>query len=123
MSKLREWLRRVVASEQDLAAAELLEETLTTGASAISGTKSGDFVRLHGILTSVTLRPKQGLRALEAELFDGSATIELVWLGRRSVAGITPGRALDVSGRAVLHRGRMVMFNPRYSLQAPQESQ
>jgi hypothetical protein len=64
----------------------------------------------------VTLRPRGGVPALEAELYDGSGVITLVWLGRRRIAGIEPGRCLRVEGRVGLHAGQRIMFNPRYEL-------
>ena len=56
-------------------------------------------VRLRGTLRTVTLRPRGGVPALEAELYDGSGVITVVWLGRRRIAGIGPGRAIQVEGR------------------------
>jgi hypothetical protein len=39
-----------------------------------------------------------------------------VWLGRRRIAGIEPGRQIKVVGRCG-HQDKMrVMFNPRYEL-------
>jgi hypothetical protein len=64
----------------------------------------------------VTLRPRGGVPALEAELYDGSALITLVWLGRRRIAGIEPGRAIKVVGRVGVQHKVRVMFNPRYEL-------
>jgi hypothetical protein len=66
----------------------------------------------------VTLRPRGGVPALEAELYDGSGIITLVWLGRRRIAGIEPGRNLRVEGRIGRMEGARVMFNPRYELKA-----
>ena len=48
-------------------------------------------VKLSGTLRTVTLRPRGGVPALEAELFDGSGAITLVWLGRRQITGIGAG--------------------------------
>ncbi|MFT4081568.1 MAG: OB-fold nucleic acid binding domain-containing protein [Nocardioides sp.] len=73
-------------------------------------------VRLRGTLRTVTLRPRGGVPALEAELFDGSGVITLVWLGRRRIAGINPGRSLDVIGRIGSHDGVRTLYNPRYTL-------
>jgi hypothetical protein len=64
----------------------------------------------------VTLRPRAGVPALEAELFDGTDALDVVWLGRRSIAGIEPGRRLVAHGRISHARGRRVLFNPRYEL-------
>lgn len=74
-------------------------------------------VQVTGTLRSVALRPRAGVPALEAELYDGSAALDVVWLGRRAIAGIEPGRTLIASGRIAMNRGRPVLFNPKYELQ------
>lgn len=73
-------------------------------------------VRLRGTLRTVTLRPRGGVPALEAELYDGTGAITLVWLGRRRIGGIAPGRDVQVIGRVGLQEGVPVLFNPRYEL-------
>ena len=40
----------------------------------------------------------------------------MVWLGRRRIAGIEPGRSIEVEGRIGAHDGDRVMYNPRYEL-------
>lgn len=59
-----------------------------------------------------------GQHWLEADLADGTGTVTIIWMGRRRIAGVTPGRALRVTGLIGEHRGRRVMFNPRYELLA-----
>ena len=73
-------------------------------------------VKLRGTVRTVTLRPRGGVPALEAELYDGTATLTLIWLGRRRIAGIGPGRAIEVSGRIGEHDGERILYNPRYEL-------
>jgi len=75
-------------------------------------------VRLRGTLKMVTLRPRGGVPALEAELFDGSDSLTLVWLGRREIAAITPGRSIEVQGRIGRSNGERILYNPRYTLLA-----
>jgi hypothetical protein len=73
-------------------------------------------VTVSGTLRAVSERKVGGSPALEAELNDGSASLGVVWLGRRSVAGVVPGRRLTASGRVAVFDGRPVLFNPRYEL-------
>jgi RecG-like helicase len=73
-------------------------------------------VRLRGTLRTVTLRPRGGVPALEADLYDGTGTITIVWLGRRRIAGIAPGRSIEIRGRIGQHDGQRIMYNPRYEL-------
>jgi len=39
-----------------------------------------------------------------------------VWLGRRRIGGIAPGRGIRVVGRIGVQDGQRVMYNPRYDL-------
>jgi hypothetical protein len=82
----------------------------------ISEAPDREMVRLRGSLRTVSLRPRAGIPALEAELSDGSGVIVVVWLGRRRIAGIDAGRSLQVQGRIGEHEGVRTMFNPRYEL-------
>ena len=75
-------------------------------------------VRLEGTLTRVTLRPRGQVLALEAVLDDGTGTLDLIWLGRRTIAGIGAGSAMAVEGRIGWHGERRAIYNPRYELRA-----
>lgn len=73
-------------------------------------------VTVQGAVRTVTLRPRGGVPALEAELYDGSGVLTVIWLGRRQIAGIGPGRSMRVSGRIGASDGIRTMYNPRYEL-------
>jgi hypothetical protein len=105
-------------STGSLEAAELKRDSAKAGCRPIASHGDRDLVTLHGSLATVTLRPRGGVLALEAELYDGSGTVTLVWLGRRQIPGIGPGRQLTVHGRLGCADGRKVLFNPRYELAA-----
>jgi len=77
-----------------------------------------ELVTLRGTLNSVTVRPRGGVPALEAELVDSSGALTLVWLGRRRIAGIDAGRAMRVTGRVGRHGQDQtrILYNPRYEL-------
>ncbi|MQS12265.1 OB-fold nucleic acid binding domain-containing protein [Streptomyces kaniharaensis] len=115
--RLRRMLSRLTSSSEELQAEELREESAAeSGCTPIAGCADRDLVTVAGTLRTVTLRPRAGVPALEAELFDGTEPLDMVWLGRRSIAGIEPGRRLVASGRISQARGRRVLFNPRYEL-------
>ncbi|MEK8228828.1 OB-fold nucleic acid binding domain-containing protein [Oerskovia sp. M15] len=67
------------------------------------------------MLRSVILRPREGVPTVEAELYDGSGSLDLVWLGRRRIAGVEPGRRVRVEGLVCEIAGRRTMFNPATS--------
>jgi RecG-like helicase len=73
-------------------------------------------IRMRGTLRTVTMRPRGGTPAIEAELFDGTDVVTVVWLGRRHITGIAPGVALEVQGRIGRHDGVRTIYNPRYEL-------
>lgn len=109
-------LRRLTSSEDELHAEELRHDAEEVGATPIAQTVDRTRVRVCGMIKTVTLRPRAGVPALLAELFDGSDTLQLIWLGRRQIAGIEPGRSLVAEGRVTVQQGRRTMFNPRYEL-------
>ena len=55
----------------------------------------------------------------EAELSDTTGSVVLVFFGRRSIPGFTPGVALEAQGTPRAHRGRSEILNPLYELLAP----
>lgn len=117
MSKSR--LRRSIsrwANTSDQEARDLRKTYADEASDSIADAPDREQVRLRGSLRTVTLRPRAGIPALEAELFDGSGVITVVWLGRRRIAGIDPGRAIEVQGRIGAHDGMRIMYNPRYEL-------
>ncbi len=116
VGRFRRMLDRLSSSQEDLESEELREDTATAGCTRIGDCHDRQIVTVTGTLRTVTLRPRAGVPALEAELFDGSAPLDVVWLGRRSIVGIEPGRKLIASGRISMSRGRRVLFNPKYEL-------
>ncbi|GGR41205.1 OB-fold nucleic acid binding domain-containing protein [Streptomyces netropsis] len=114
--RFRRMLDRLSTSQEELHSAELQQDAEAVGCTKICDCGDRQIVKVTGTLRTVTLRPRAGVPALEAELFDGSAALDVVWLGRRSIVGIEPGRKLIASGRISMSRGRRVLFNPKYEL-------
>ncbi|MEZ5117018.1 MAG: OB-fold nucleic acid binding domain-containing protein [Candidatus Nanopelagicales bacterium] len=113
------WSRLVgrwTTPQSEVEAQRLREDTHVAGAQEISACPRGEPATVYGTLRSVILRPRAGVPALEAELYDGSGTIRLIWLGRRRIGGIEPGRTLVATGRVTCHEDEPMMFNPRYEL-------
>ena len=99
--------------------AEALQGSVTAvGATPINRCVAGQTSTVSGVLRSVTLRPRETVPAVEAELYDGSGKVRLVWLGRRQILGITPGRSIVVTGRITGNEADPTIFNPRYELRA-----
>jgi hypothetical protein len=120
-SFLRRTLSRFTTSDAELEAAQLQGDCVASGAVLVAELPDRCRVRVSGTLRTVTLRPRAGVPALEAELYDGSGTVALVWLGRRRIGGIEPGRVLAAHGFVTHTPEGPLMFNPRYELRSAAE--
>jgi RecG-like helicase len=114
---LRRTLRRITAHEAELDDAELRDDVDVLGGTPVADCQDRGRVCIAGQVRAVTLKPVGGVPALEAEVSDGANTVTLVFLGRRSIAGVEPGRRLVARGRLRRQDGRAVIMNPRYDLQ------
>jgi hypothetical protein len=115
--RFRRALSRLALDDDELASRELQDESEQHGATAVSRCTRGEPVSIAGTLRTVTLRPLAGVPTLEAELYDGTGSVTLVWLGRRRIAGIECGRRLVANGRLTTSHGRPTIYNAAYELQ------
>jgi len=118
-SGLRRFFERLTASEAELDAEELQRDVAKSGAVPAGDCRRGQLVSVSGRLKTVAYTPRTNLPTLEADLYDGSDVVTLVFLGRRSIAGIEPGRQLTARGRIAIRDDRKVIYNPFYELEAP----
>jgi hypothetical protein len=111
---------RVTATADEREASALARMLDDTGATTIAAANAGEEYTLAGVLASVTVHPVGTTHGLDAELFDGTGRVRLVWLGRERIPGIDPGRCLSIRGRVVHSTGHALptVFNPRYTLLA-----
>lgn len=73
-------------------------------------------VRAAGEIRSVRIVPRAGAPALEVALNDGRGSVTAVFLGRRKILGMSPGRRLMIEG-VVTGAGRSAqIYNPVYTL-------
>jgi RecG-like helicase len=115
---IRGVFRRLVASDSSLEDQDLQEQTRKEGATAVTACRVGSEVCVAGTVRAVRLAPLAGAPTFEVDLYDGSGTVRLVFLGRRTVHGFNAGRDLVVHGRLTRRDGRFTIFNPRYELMA-----
>ena len=113
---LRRWFNRLGRDDDQLEAEALTESADACGAQHAKQCQMGQLVTVQGRLRSVDLKPADALATLVAELYDGTDAIELVWLGRRSIPGIEPGRTILVRGRIANRDGVKTIYNPNYEL-------
>jgi hypothetical protein len=114
-SKLRQALSKW-ADSSDQRQRDLRQTHTSDEVVAIADAPEREHVVVNGVLRTVTLRPRGGVPALEAELDDGTGVITVVWLGRRRITGVDPGRSVTVAGCIGRQGGVPLMFNPRYEL-------
>lgn len=72
--------------------------------------------RVAGEVRSLRVAPKASWPALEVVVADGTGSVTGVFLGRETIAGITPGTRIEFEGLVVAHDGRLEILNPAYTL-------
>lgn len=114
---LRRLVHRLTSDVAELDADDLSERAQAGGAQRACECQCGQEAVVLGRLRAVGSSPKESTPTLEAELFDGTEGIVLVWLGRRRISGIETGRTLKARGRIAVRDGQKVLYNPYYELQ------
>lgn len=114
--KIGQAFRAALASREEVEAGEERRAAREMRTTAVADLEPRKRAIVSGVLRSVVLRPAAQVQAVEAELYDGSGSLSLIWLGRRQIVGIEPGRRVLVEGLVGELRGERRMFNPRYEL-------
>lgn len=109
-------IERLTADDHAIDAEELRDHAANAGCEPVADCRKGEVVTVTGRLKSVVYTPRETVPTLEAELFDGSGSVTLVWLGRRRIPGVEPGRTITAHGRFAAFDGHQVIYNPRYEL-------
>ena len=96
------------------------------GGTPIDGLQLRQPVRVAGEIRSVRIVPRAGAASLEATVQDGHGSVTAVFLGRRKIVGLSPGRRVLLEGVATKHKGAtrsgsgqandFMMYNPVYEL-------
>jgi hypothetical protein len=107
---------RLTKSVTQIEADELKEDSARMGCTAMCDLRDRQEAVVAGTVRAVTLRPRVNVPALVVDLYDGSRTINLVWLGRRTIGGIEPGTYVRATGRVTVMRGIPTIFNPAYEI-------
>lgn len=115
---VRRLTRRLTEDPEQRDVEELTDEAALTGAQRAIDCRRGQEVTMVGTLRSVEMNAKGCAGGVRAELFDGTDTVMLVWLGQRRIPGIESGRTLRVHGRlGTLENGAKAVYNPHYEIQ------
>jgi len=115
---VRRLTRRLTESPEQRDAEELTGEAASTGAQRAIDCQRGQEITMVGELRSVQTNAKGCSGGVRAELYDGTDTVTLVWMGQRRIPGIDCGRTLKVRGRmGMLDNGHKAIYNPHYEIQ------
>jgi len=108
---------RLVRSPGTIEREELQATCAQMGGTPIDEARDGCVSECAGTVQCISLRPRgEETPALVVDLDDGSRMMNLVWLGRRKIAGIEPGVFLKVRGRVLYRHGVPTIFNPVYEI-------
>ena len=112
---LRGWLRRIAETDEERLSKELREWAASVpGTVRIAEAKARTRVKVAGVVRRITVRPVEGFEALEVVVYDGTAELTAVWLGRRSIHGLILGSRLILDGVIGREHGELRMVNPTF---------
>ncbi len=105
--------RRFLSSPEQQEASDRAEQAKALGAVPLNECRVREKVTVRGTVTSVS---SSNASWLEAVLDDGTGSVSLIWMGRRRLECVVPGRDLLVTGRLSEEEGRQVIFNPEFEV-------
>jgi hypothetical protein len=85
------------------------------GTTPIGAVKWKQQVIVEGRVKVVQVGTAAG-KSLEAQVFDSTGGVRLLFFGRTAIAGIEPGALVRASGRVGEYKGHLALANPRYEL-------
>jgi RecG-like helicase len=75
-------------------------------------------VVVAGVVCSTRVTAEGSTSSYECQLDDGTGEIGLLFLGRRSVAGMVVGTRCTIEGTVIVDGGRLRVWNPLYRIEA-----
>jgi amino acid transporter len=97
---------------------EEFEEPDENGVLPIASVKWKQRVTIEGRIKIVQVGTAAG-KSLEAQVFDSSGGMRLLFFGRTRIPGIEPGSLVRVTGTVGEYKGHLALANPRYELLSP----
>jgi two-component system, OmpR family, sensor histidine kinase KdpD len=85
-------------------------------ATRISGVRGQDRVTLAGTIISAQVITVGSSIAYRCVLADGTGELDLLFLGRAAIAGLTVGIRCRIEGVVAARAGRLAVWNPRYQV-------
>jgi len=115
---LKKMVERLTKPVEDLDRERLIEFCDARSLAPLDTIEARHRVRVGGEVRSVRIVPRAGAPALEVTVSDGRGTVVGVFLGRRKIAGLSPGRRVSFEGVVARDGKRHLVFNPVYELLA-----
>ena len=109
---LRKAMERLTKPIEELDREALEHYCDELGATPMSQISARTPIRVAGEIRAVTIVPRAGAPALEVSVADGRGSVTAVFLGRRKLAGMSPGRRGLLSGVAGRAGPRVNVYNP-----------
>jgi RecG-like helicase len=115
LQRVRRSLRRMAESDEQRLAQEIEDWASTVpGTTRIVEAPVRSRARFAGVVRRITVRPVEGYESLEALVSDGTGELEVVWMGRRSIPGLSLGTRVVVDGVVGESHGRLRVVNPTF---------
>ena len=111
---LRKFVDKLTKPTEQVDRERLAEWCSGTGCTALDAVVVRKPVRVGGEVRSIRIVPRSGADALEATITDGHGVLTAVFLGRRKILGISPGRRVFLEGVVAEDGSAHVMYNPLY---------
>ena len=107
---------RLTKPTEELDREQLTEFCDARSLTAMDGLEPRRPVRVGGEVRSVRIVPRAGAPALEVTVTDGRGSVVAVFLGRRKIAGLSPGRKIALQGVVARQGNRSMITNPAYEI-------
>jgi hypothetical protein len=113
---LRKIVGRLTKPIEELDREELEAYCSSLGATPLDAIELRRPITVAGEVRSLRIVPRAGADAVEVTVNDGRGSVIAVFLGRRRILGVSPGRKVLLEGVVAGEGKRHVMFNPIYRL-------
>jgi len=94
----------------------LADVATTRGWTPLGEVEPREREHIGGRVAYVEVSPQDAPARLIVRIMDSTGSMDLVFLGRRVVAGLEPGAIVCAEGRVAASEDVPVMYNPRYEL-------
>lgn len=118
MSRWAERLKGLFGREE-AGAREEQRVAAARGAVPVREVRERARVRVCGVIRAVTYPAPGAGGSFKATLWDGTGTIDVIWLGKASLEGIHPGLHLVAEGVVARRADALCLYNPAYEVITP----